>query len=305
MAQERLQKYIANCGYCSRRKAELLIEAGLVLVNDTAVSELGTKVDPAKDTVTINGEVIRTQGRRTIALHKPTSFITSTHDTHDRLTVMDLLPRTLVESGVLPAGRLDLETEGLLILTNDGDLQHRITHPRYECEKRYHVELDRTPRREELSRLERGIHLRELGRTTAPAEIRDVVRRKDGTATLEIRIREGMKRQIRRMFEALGMTVVYLKRLSIGGVELGDLPRGEWRDLSEDEVRSLEGDTRARPAGSARSPRGERDDRPAGSGRTPAGGRRDDRDRDRDRRSPGARGTSGRERGPRRSRGGR
>lgn len=240
MPSERLQKYIANCGYCSRRKAELLIEAGLVQVDGKVQKELGTKIDPSKNEVRIHGERVLTPSKRTIALHKPTGFITSTHDTHERLTVMDLLPRKIADTGVLPAGRLDLETEGLLILTNDGDLQHRITHPRYECAKEYHVELDRAPSGAELSRLREGIFLRELERTTAPAEITDLHRRKNGTATLRICIREGMKRQIRRMFEAQGMTVVYLRRLSIGGVQLGELPRGEWRILTREEVASLE-----------------------------------------------------------------
>ena len=257
MAKERLQKYIANCGYCSRRKAELLIEAGLVRVDGTVVGELGVKIDPAKNEVRIHDEVIVPHGREVIALHKPAGFITSTHDTHERLTVMDLLPRRVAETGVLPAGRLDLETEGLLILTNDGDLQHRITHPRYECTKEYYVELDRRPTEGELDRLRRGIFLPDLDRTTSPAELFDVRHRPDGT-TLRIRIAEGMKRQIRRMFEAVGMTVVYLKRLSIGDVHLGDLPRGEWRALTVAEVASLDasGDaSTGRSAGTIDRPR--------------------------------------------------
>ena len=242
MAKERLQKFIANCGHCSRRKAELLIEAGLVEV-DGRKAELGYKIDPEKQTVTINGEEVRPNSRMVIALHKPAGFITSTHDTHDRLTVMDLLPRRIAQTGVLPAGRLDLETEGLLIMTNDGDLQHHITHPRYECEKEYYVELNQTPRREQIEHLERGIYLPDLDRKTSPADIFDFERRKDGTSTLKIRIREGMKRQIRRMFEALGMTVVYLKRLSVGGVLLDQLGRGDWRELTAEEVSSLEPET--------------------------------------------------------------
>ena len=241
MAKERLQKYIANCGYCSRRKAELLIEAGLVRVNGEVVRELGAKIDPQKHTVHIHDEQIVTSTREVIALHKPAGFITSTHDTHERLTVMDLLPRRIAETGVLPAGRLDLETEGLLILTNDGDLQHRITHPRYECEKKYYVELDRSPSDDELARLVRGIYLPDLDRETSPAELYEIDRRSDGTTTLMICVREGMKRQIRRMFEAIGFTVVYLKRLSVGEVNLADLPRGEWRPLTAEEVASLDG----------------------------------------------------------------
>jgi 23S rRNA pseudouridine2605 synthase len=180
--RERLQKYIANCGHCSRRKAELLIEAGLVQVDGVVVRELGAKVDPGRSDVRIQGERVLPPSKRTIALHKPAGFITSTHDTHERLTVMDLLPRSIAETGVLPAGRLDLETEGLLILTNDGDLQHRITHPRYECAKEYHVELDRAPTGEELARLSAGIFLAELGRTTSPAEIAGARRCGSGSA---------------------------------------------------------------------------------------------------------------------------
>ena len=293
MAKERLQKYIANCGYCSRRKAELLIEAGLVHVDGVAVRELGVKVDPDRQEVMIHGERIVPTSFRAIALHKPAGFITSTHDTHDRLTVMDLLPRRIAETGVLPAGRLDLETEGLLILTNDGDLQHRITHPRYECVKEYYVELDRAPSRDDLGHLERGIYLHDLDRETAPAELFEVDRRRDGTATLKIRIREGMKRQIRRMFQELGMTVVYLKRLSVGAVLLADLPRGEWRELTTSEISSLADETATarpapRPKNPARRERAEsRDDSFArgGSDRRRSGDRRSDDRRGDDRRS--------------------
>jgi len=282
VAKERLQKYIANCGYCSRRKAELLIEAGLVRVGDTVVRELGWKIDPEHDSVFIHDERILPHRREVIALHKPAGFITSTHDTHERLTIMDLLPRRIAATGVLPAGRLDLETEGLLILTNDGDLQHRITHPRYECVKEYYVELDREPSRSELDRLRRGIYLPDLDRETSPAELLDL-RTAGGRASLRIRIAEGMKRQIRRMFEAIGMTVVYLKRLSIGEVQLGDLPRGEWRPLTETEIASLDASapsSTGRSAGTidrrreaAASPeRG--GDRPEGASRSSTGGGR-------------------------------
>jgi len=125
---------------------------------DGRKAELGYKIDPEKQTVTINGEEVRPNSRMVIALHKPAGFITSTHDTHDRLTVMDLLPRRIAQTGVLPAGRLDLETEGLLIMTNDGDLQHHITHPRYECEKEYYVELNQNP----ASRTDRASRTRDL-----------------------------------------------------------------------------------------------------------------------------------------------
>jgi len=131
----RLHKYLANAGYCSRRRAELLIQAGLVQVNGRTVSNLGATIDPSRDVVTIHGAVIVPPEPLTIMLNKPAGFLSSTHDTHDRLTVMDLLPRWVRNRGVVPVGRLDLDTEGLLLLTNDGDLHHLVTHPRYGCPK--------------------------------------------------------------------------------------------------------------------------------------------------------------------------
>jgi len=263
---ERLQKYISRCGHCSRRRAELLIEKGLVRVNSAIVDQLGTRVIPGKDRVTINGVKIRLPKSLTVALHKPAGFITSTHDTHDRLTVMDLLPKRMIESGVLPAGRLDLQTEGLLVLTNDGELLHRVTHPRFECVK------------------ESGVFLKEVGKVTAKAKLTHVRHRKDGTATLHVKIHEGMKRQVRRMFDVVGIKVTYLKRLAIGGLTLGDLEKGRWRQLASKEVQLLTGDgkgttasgqgprktgekRRVRPAGSMKRRKRRRSDGPSGQSR--------------------------------------
>ncbi|MFQ5654871.1 MAG: pseudouridine synthase [Planctomycetota bacterium] len=244
--RERLHKYIAGCGYCSRRRAERLIASGLVEVNGELIEQPGCRVVPGRDAVVINGERIEPPPPLTIALNKPPGTITSTHDTHDRLTVMDLLPKKIVEEGVLPAGRLDLDTEGLLILTNDGDLQHRITHPRYECEKEYRVHLGRPPSTRERERLEQGVFIRELGKRTAAARIYRIRRRRDGSTTLHIKIHEGMKRQVRRMFEGLGIEVLHLKRIAIGGVELGGLATGKWRALTSEELASLRGNGRRR-----------------------------------------------------------
>ncbi len=229
----RIQKYIASCGYCSRRKAELLVEHGLVEVNGKVVESLGTKIRPDVDVVAINRERIEPPEPLSIMLNKPSGFITSTHDTHERLTVLDLLPRSIRELGVLPAGRLDLETEGLLILTNVGDLQHQITHPRYSCEKEYRAKLSRRPDPGEVEKLRRGVFLSEVGKKTQAAEIEV-----DGKVARVV-IGEGMKRQVRRMFEVVGIHVTYLERVRIGRVELGDLRRGGWRRLSEDEVEAL------------------------------------------------------------------
>lgn len=240
--RERLQKYISRCGHCSRRHAELLIERGLVKVNNSTVEELGTRVLPGKDRVTINGEEIRLPRSLTVVLHKPAGFITSTHDTHERLTVMDLLPKKIVDSGVLPAGRLDLQTEGLLLLTNDGDLLHRVTHPRFECVKEYFAILTRPPTSREVERLQGGVFLKDVGKETAKARLTHIRHRKDGTASLHVKIHEGMKRQVRRMFEVVGIKVTYLKRLSIGKLSLGDLEKGRWRTLASKEIQLLTSD---------------------------------------------------------------
>ena len=233
--RERLQKYLARCGHGSRRRAELLIEQGLVLVNGKKAT-LGDQITPGRDTVVLHGETITPPRALTVMYHKTSGTITSTHDTHDRLTVMDMLPKKMIEAGVLPAGRLDLETEGLLILTNDGDLQHRITHPRYECTKEYFVVLSRPPSDRELAALRKGVFLPDVGKKTSPAELNRLRRKRDGSASIHIRIHEGMKRQIRRMFSGQGIEVTYLKRISVGGLVLGDLAPGKHRSLSLKEI---------------------------------------------------------------------
>jgi len=235
----RLHKYIANCGYTARRRAELLIQAGRVEVNGKLVTSLGTTVNPAKDEVVMNGEVVLPPKAMTIMLNKPAEIITSTHDTHERLTVMDLLPRRLQNEGILPAGRLDLDTEGLLILTNNGDLSHRITHPRYETEKEYDALVAGLPTSSGLRRLETGIRLE--GQMTSPARIESVKPERKSTR-VRVVIREGKKRQVRRMFESIGNKVIHLKRVRIGSLLLGNLPVGEWRELAEKEIEKLMGE---------------------------------------------------------------
>lgn len=234
MAQRiRIHKYIANCGYTSRRRAELLIQAGRVQVNDRTVSTLGMTIDPKRDSVVINGDLIKLPERVTVLFHKPTGVITSTHDTHDRLTVMDLLPRRFRDTGVVPVGRLDQNTEGLLLLTNDGDLNHQICHPSHEVEKEYLVEVEGHPGREELRRFETGIVIE--GRKTAPAQVLSAEAVGKRSRVLVV-ITEGRKRQVRRMFDALGHPVTYLCRMRVGSLTLGETPLGEWRALEAQEI---------------------------------------------------------------------
>lgn len=231
----RLHKYIANCGYTSRRRAELLIQAGRVQVNGKVLTSLGTTIHP-RDVIEVNGEKIEPPSPLTIVFNKPAGVITSTHDTHDRLTVMDVLPRSLRDRGVLPAGRLDQDTEGLLVLTNDGDLAHHITHPRYETEKEYEALVTGSPSPEGLDRLERGLRIE--GEMTAPARI--VSAMAEGSSTrVRIVIREGKKRQVRRMFEAIGHPVIYLRRVRVGQLLLKELPVGQWRELEAAEIAAL------------------------------------------------------------------
>lgn len=270
MARERLQKYLARCGHGSRRRAELLIEKGLVYVNGD-VADLGISIIPGKDEVMLHGEKVQPPKNLTIMFHKTAGTITSTHDTHDRLTVMDMLPKRVVDAGVLPAGRLDLETEGLLIFTNDGDLLHRITHPRYRCRKEYFVVLSRAPSERILDTLRRGVYLPDVGKDTSPAQITRLRRRKDGSASLHIVIHEGMKRQIRRMFSGQGLEVTYLKRISIGKLNLDDLAPGKYRTLRDRDLalllKSDEEDEKTRPPHP--KGRGGRAGTRGGSGRSP------------------------------------
>lgn len=233
----RLQKYVASCGWCSRRHAELLIQAGLVLVNG-APAELGSSVKTGEDVVTINGDVVEPQPVHVLALHKPSGFITATNDTHERLTVIDLLPRALVHAGVLPVGRLDLDTSGLLVLTNDGDLAHRIAHPSFSCSKTYVAVVEGALEERAAERLSRGVDLDD-GKTQ-PARVR-ILGHGHGWTRLELVLTEGRKRQVRRMCEAVGHPVRVLVRVGIADVALGELPVGAWRELSPDEIASLRG----------------------------------------------------------------
>ena len=231
----RLHKYIANCGYTSRRRAELLIQAGRITVNGKTLVSLGTTVHP-EDVIEINGEAVRLPEPRTIILNKPPGIISSTHDTHERLTVMDVLPRSLRDAGVLPVGRLDQDTEGLLILTNVGDLNHRITHPSFEVEKEYEAIVEGSPSPQALERIEAGVLID--GRRTAPARIADVESRGPRTC-VRLVIHEGRKRQVRRMFSTVRHEVRELCRLRVGSVHLGPLQQGRWRDLESHELDGL------------------------------------------------------------------
>lgn len=232
---ERLQKLMARAGYGSRRKCESLIRAGRVKVNHRP-AKLGQKADPAVDLIEVDGHAITFEDTRYIKLNKPAGVISSTKDElrQGRPTIRDLVE---VPGHLYPVGRLDKQSEGLILLTNDGQIAHRLTHPRYEHEKLYRAEVEGFFEDRELDQWRRGVMLD--GRRTAPARI-EVIERTHSETRLHVTLREGRKRQIRRIAASLGHPVIRLIRLSIGPIELGNIAPGEWRFLSEAEIRSLQ-----------------------------------------------------------------
>ena len=235
---ERLQRIIAHAGLASRRQAEQWILEGRVTVNGNRVRELGTRADAARDSIRVNGRVLRSaESRVYLAFHKPAGVITTMRDTEGRPSVADYLRAGGHPSGVVPAGRLDYGTSGLLLLTNDGDLAFRLTHPRYGIHKTYEVKLSGMPSEAQLERLRRGIRLDDG--VTTPADVR-VLRRLKQKVWLKIELREGRNREIRRMVETVGHTVERLVRSHFGPIALGELARGEIRPLTGGEVTRLQ-----------------------------------------------------------------
>lgn len=230
----RLNKYLSNAGVCSRREADVLIQTGVVTVNGEIITELGYKIKKG-DKVQYDGETINAETKRYVLLNKPKGFITTMDDPLGRKTVMRLVFNACKER-IYPVGRLDRETTGLLLFTNDGDLAKKLTHPRYEATKIYHVETDKPVQSEHLELLMRGIDL-EDGRIQADKA--EYV--KDGKSSREvgIEIHSGKNRIVRRMFEKLGYEVVKLDRVQFASLTKKDLPRGYYRHLTEQEVHFL------------------------------------------------------------------
>ncbi len=232
MEEIRLQKYMADCGVASRRKCEEIILQGRVKINGIKVNELGSKVCEG-DTVLVDNEEIKPVGKKVyIALNKPVGFVTTVSDQFDRPTVMDLVCDE-IHTRVFPVGRLDYDTEGLLLLTNDGDLTYKLTHPKHVIYKTYLAHLNEVPNPKEVERLKKGVVVD--GRKTRPAKLNWV---KDNV--IEISISEGRNRQVRKMFEAIGYTVVNLQRVAVGNLTLGNIPIGRWRHLSTAEIKYLQ-----------------------------------------------------------------
>ena len=232
----RLQKYLARAGIASRRGSEDLMTAGRVTVNGEVVTSLGSKVDPSSDVVAVDGRRVALAEKPVyLAFNKPAGVVTTMSDPQGRTTVASLVP-VREHPGLFPVGRLDYETTGLLLFTTDGELSHRLLHPKWKVEKVYRVLADGRVTETELDRLREGVSLDDG--LTAPA--RASIIRAGATSYCEIAIKEGRKRQVRRMFSAIGHPVIELHRSSFGPVHLGDLGKAGWRYLTPAEVASLQ-----------------------------------------------------------------
>lgn len=232
--EERLQKYMARCGVASRRKCEEIILLGKVKVNNKVVNELGYKIDADNDKVTVDNKLIKPEEKKVyVALNKPEGYVSTVKDEKGRKTVIDLIK---IKERVYPIGRLDYDTSGLILLTNDGDIYNKIIHPREEKNKIYIAIIKGLPTKEEIERFKNGINID--GYITAKASFK-VLKSNSDCSEVKIMIHEGKNRQIRKMCEAIKHPVLELKRVQIGDIKLGDLPKGEWRFLNDDELNYL------------------------------------------------------------------
>jgi len=231
----RLQKFLAERGVCSRRAAEKLMQEGRVTVNGSIESILGAKIDPDLDEIRVDGVVVgEREQMRYILLYKPTGYICSVKDERGRRTVIDLLSG--VSERIYPIGRLDYDTSGLLLLTNDGSLTERLLHPSHEVKKTYRAVVTGVPSAQEINRLRKGVRLSDG--MTAPAEAK-IIGTKQDSALVELRIHEGRNRQVRRMLEAVNHPVLHLKRVGFAFLNLDGLTPGAWRELTDSEIAKL------------------------------------------------------------------
>lgn len=229
----RLDKFLSDVGLASRRELKELLKAGAVTVNGKPVSDGAAKVDPESDRVCFRGQAVEPPRRVVLLLHKPAGYVTSTEDPRDR-TVMELIPPAYLRQKVVPVGRLDKETEGLLLLTNDGELNHRLIAPKHGVEKRYYARHAGTASPEDVAAFAEGLSLKD-GTLCRPAVLRPL-----GPGESEITVTEGKYHQVRRMMAARGLPVEYLRREQEGSLCLGDLAPGETRELTEAEIAELE-----------------------------------------------------------------
>ncbi len=232
---ERLQKVMAHAGVASRRKSEEIIREGRVKVNGEIITEMGYKVKPEEDVIEVDGELISKEKRVYILLNKPEGYVTTVSDPRGRSTVLDLVGN--VKQRVYPVGRLDYNTSGLLLLTNDGELTYILTHPSYEIDKTYFTRVKGEISDQDIKKLESGIQLEDG--ITAPAKVK-LISRDEKISSFELTIHEGRNRQVRRMCEVLGYEVIKLKRIRFGPLNLEGLSPGEYRFLSDKELQILQ-----------------------------------------------------------------
>jgi len=236
----RLQKWLSMAGVASRRKAEEMISAGRVSVNGMVVTELGAKANPSTDVLEVDGNIVEIMQQKVyIMLYKPEGVVTTVTDPFGRPTVMDFVPDDI---RLFPVGRLDQDTSGLLLMTNDGEWAQKLTHPKHETKKTYVALVKGIPSAERLCELRRGIMLE--GKKTAPAQVKLIEKvpikgDKAQNAKLLITIHEGRNRQVRNMCEAVSHKVISLKRVAVGGLELGNIAKGKWRHLTAKEIKNL------------------------------------------------------------------
>ena len=230
----RLQKYMADCGVASRRKCETMIEEGRVRVNGRVVSELGSKIDPQHDKVSVDKLLIRPSVNQVyIALNKPSGYVCTAQDQFDRKIVTDLID---IKERIVPVGRLDYNSEGLLFLTNDGDFTYRVTHPKNKIQKKYYVQVNGIPTEDEIAQMVSGVTIDDFN---TEGTMIQYVKTNGNTAHYRVNISQGKNRQIRKMFEHFGYTVKKLKRVAIGNIRLGQLRTGQWRFLTKEEVENF------------------------------------------------------------------
>ena len=236
MEEVRLQKYLAQAGVASRRKAELLILQGKVKVNNQTITELGTKINPEKDKILLEEKPIKLQEEKVyILLNKPIGYVTTTKDQFHRDSVLDLVK---IKPRIVPVGRLDMYTSGALLLSNDGDFIYQVTHPKHEIEKTYAVTLKGIVQKEVIENLRKGVKIEDY--VTKPAKVKilktDIEKKQ---SRLEITIHEGKNRQVRKMCETVGYKVLALHRSKIATLEVKDLPLGKWRYLTKKEIEKI------------------------------------------------------------------
>jgi 23S rRNA pseudouridine2605 synthase len=230
----RLQKFLADAGVASRRASEQIILAGRVTVNGKVIKELGTKIDPEKDHVSVDGRALKAKRKLYLAVHKPRGYICSRNDPEGRPSVDELLPREW--DNLYSVGRLDFNSEGLIFYTNDGDFSLKLTHPRYGVRKKYRVAITGEVTPEIAAALTKGVfHEGDMLR----AEQVRILKAAQGHSLVEVVLREGKNREIRRLFETQNLTVDKLQRTQIGPIKLGELPKGKWRTLTAAEIKSL------------------------------------------------------------------